>query len=321
MKKSIFIFAIYSLISFANAAWYSTGADGNWSDASTWKNYEIPDSTTDTGIDLYNKVILDTETTVGNIFMKPIDAPTYIAIVDGGKLNANAVANDGNADARFILESGGTLVINTFNSNAIVDFAGGKLETSQNINTGNNVSWTFGANDTNGNFVAAVANSSYAPNKQNFNATTNFRFNLANSNLLNANDETTLLENAFIRSDNEIEFHNSGDVYPQALLDFSNIDLSVLEVGVEYTVSLIGMAKVNYHKDVEPVFSYIVEEDSKIAMTYGETYFYNDLEFSINRDSNYKYYYLTMTYVPEPSTYAAIFGVSALLFVAYRRRK
>ncbi len=138
---------------------------------------------------------------------------------------------------------------------------------------------------------------------------------------MNVNDEITLLENTFIRSDNEIEFHNNGDVYPQALLDFSNIDLSGLEVGVEYTVSFIAMAKTNFHKDVEPVFSYIVEEDSKIAMTYGETYFYNDLEFSVNRDSNCKYYYLTMTYVPEPSTYAAIFGVSALLFVAYRRLK
>lgn len=136
---------------------------------------------------------------------------------------------------------------------------------------------------------------------------------------MNVNDEITLLENTFIRSDNEIEFHNNGDVYPQALLDFSNIDLSVLEVGLEYTVSLIGMANTNYNKEVESVFSYIVEEDSKISMTYGETYFYNDLEFSINRDSNYKYYYLTMIYVPEPSTYTAIFGVSALLFVTYRK--
>lgn len=54
-------------------------------------------------------------------------------------------------------------------------------------------------------------------------------------------------------------------------------------------------------------------------MTYCETYFYNDLEFLINRDSNYKYYYLTMTYVQELSTYTAIFGVSALLFVTYRK--
>ena len=156
MKKSIFVLALFSFVTFANAAWYSTNADGLWSDASTWKGGAVPPSSTDTGIDLYNKVVLNSEVTINNMYMKPTSTPTYVAILDGGLLTLNSVSNDNNVDTRFILETGGTLAVNGFGSNVIVDFAGGKLKAqNKDINTNSpNVRWTFGANDRNGNFVA-----------------------------------------------------------------------------------------------------------------------------------------------------------------------
>ena len=90
MKKSIFVLALFSFVTFANAAWYSTNADGLWSDASTWKGGAVPPSSTDTGIDLYNKVVLNSEVTINNMYMKPTSTPTYVAILDGGLLTLNS---------------------------------------------------------------------------------------------------------------------------------------------------------------------------------------------------------------------------------------
>ena len=65
--------------------------------------------------------------------------------------------------------------------------------------------------------------------------------------------------------------------------------------------------------DVSSLYNLI--KDKNIGLTLNDSEYLGDWDFSINANS------LSITIVPEPSTYAVIFGMFALCFAIYRRRK
>ncbi|MBO7521044.1 MAG: PEP-CTERM sorting domain-containing protein [Opitutales bacterium] len=123
--------------------------------------------------------------------------------------------------------------------------------------------------------------------------------------------------NAFVYSENEIEIAANFS----SLIDFSYIDFSAL--GGEYYVSFMAMER-NYHEDKTIDFSYLDDFDAETPIEFGQEYAYGDnVTFVVSYDNANKIYSMALNVasVPEPATYAALFGAIALAFAAYRRRK
>lgn len=222
---------------------------------------------------------------------------------------------------------------NTQFTTSTVTLAGGQLYNSSGENlTVNGTKIIFGAVDEeSGVFTAASARSIEMGNKLNVwdggaNPTT-FTFNLGKENLITSSEIADLKANAFVYSAFEIEFHQSasGDGMNRVSveLNFDNIDFSGLDG--DYYVSLFAM-EMDFHRDVEPLFSYTDAEGLVKEIVYGDTYVYNDnLTFEVTHDTSTYAYYLTLHVsgvpVPEPATCAAIIGALALGLALIRRRK
>lgn len=237
----------------------------------------------------------------------------------GGTFTANNPV-DGNAKLTLF---GGNFNMGATDKNLVgtFTFAGGLFDGNNRIDISDGNTFIFGAEDENGVFRAAKARSFVAGNRiriYNSGATaTTFRFNLGSSNLLSDNSASNLKANAFMYSAGEISIAANFS----SLIDFSNIDFSAL--GGEYYVSFMAMEN-NYHEDKTIDFSYLDDFDVKKDIEYGQEYAYGDnVTFVVSYDNSNKIYSMALNVVPvpEPSTYAAIFGALALAFVAYRRRK
>ena len=78
----------------------------------------------------------------------------------------------------------------------------------------------------------------------------------------------------------------------------------------------------DFHKDTQPVFFYIDSTGRSNDIVYGEEYQYSeDVSFEVIHDTSINSYYVSINVVPEPATYAAIFGALAIAIAFIRRRK
>ena len=199
---------------------------------------------------------------------------------------------------------------------ATITFGGGKLynDPSERLDL-NNANLIFGASDE-GVFKAASAHSIEVGNRLRIYPGT-MRFNMANANLLTDSSSASLKDNAFVYSAGEISMQSNDAIF--VTLDFSNIDFSGLNG--DYFVSLFAMEK-DFHADTQPVFSYIDSTGLSNDIVYGEEYQYSeDVSFEVIHDTSINSYYVSINVVPEPATYAAIFGTLAIAIAFIRRRK
>ncbi len=199
---------------------------------------------------------------------------------------------------------------------ATITFGGGKLynDPSERLDL-NNANLIFGATDE-GVFKAASAHSIEVGTRLRIFPGT-MRFNMANANLLTDSSSASLKDNAFVYSAGEISMQSNDAIL--VTLDFSNIDFSGLNG--DYFVSLFAMEK-DFHADTQPVFSYIDSTGLSNDIVYGEEYQYSeDVSFEVIHDTSINSYYVSINVVPEPATYAAIFGALAIAIAFIRRRK
>lgn len=199
---------------------------------------------------------------------------------------------------------------------ATITFGGGKLynDPSERLDL-NNANLIFGASDE-GVFKAASAHSIEVGTRLRIFPGT-MRFNMANANLLTDSSSASLKDNAFVYSAGEISMQSNDAIL--VTLDFSNIDFSGLNG--DYFVSLFAMES-DFHKDTQPVFSYIDSTGLSNDIVYGEEYQYSeDVSFEVIHDTSINSYYVSINVVPEPATYAAIFGALAIAIAFIRRRK
>ncbi len=203
---------------------------------------------------------------------------------------------------------------------ATITFGGGKLynDPGERLDL-NNANLIFGATDE-GVFKAASAHSIEVGDRLRIFPGT-MRFNMANANLLTDSSSASLKDSAFVYSAGEISMQSNDAIFVK--LDFSNIDFSGLNG--DYFVSLFAMEK-DFHKEDQPVFSYIDSTGvSYNNIVYGEEYKYSeDVSFKVIHDASdtsMNSYYVSINVVPEPATYAAIFGALAIAIAFIRRRK
>lgn len=219
-------------------------------------------------------------------------------------------------------------------SASTVNFGGGTLSDLKQISMQSSSNLNFGYTDADGVFHAAAAHSLQADWKILI-QDSNWKFSAANSNLITSNADADLKANAFAYAGTEFQFWwdrgpTDDPAFPKEdttvknfTLDFSNIDFSGLETGTYY-LSLIA-CELNFHSYAEPTFDFVDQlgETQLIAMATEYEYSEN-LTFEVLKNSNSTAYYLEISItsaVPEPATYAAIFGALALAFAACRRRK
>lgn len=103
-----------------------------------------------------------------------------------------------------------------------------------------------------------------------------------------------------------MEYASEGDIYEIALMEVSG---SISLNGVEQDIS--GMSDEAIQDFVSSLFSF----ENNTGSDYWEDFDASNVSY------NGGTFYISLTYVPEPSTIAAIFGALALAFAAYRRRK
>lgn len=241
--------------------------------------------------------------------------------VYGGSLNLQNGNIDGGASVSLF---GGSLKIandktvgkGDQENAATITFGGGKLynDPSERLDL-NNANLIFGATDE-GVFKAASAHSIDVGTRLRIFPGT-MRFNMANANLLTDSSSASLKDNAFVYSAGEISMQSNDAIL--VTLDFSNIDFSGLNG--DYFVSLFAMES-DFHTDTQPVFSYIDSTGLSNDIVYGEEYQYSeDVSFKVIHDTSINSYYVSINVVPEPATYAAIFGALAIAIAFIRRRK
>ncbi len=219
--------------------------------------------------------------------------------------------------------------LNINNSTTLVNFGGGKISTFNQISTQGGSQINFGYTDENGKFHAAAAHSIDSDWKILLNGTT-WKFNAGSSNLIKSDDATDLKTNAFAYAATEFQFWTAAEDtdFEYFTLDFSNLDFTALETG-KYYLSLIA-CEINFHANdagsPDPIFDFIDEKGVSQSIAMSEDVKYNDnLTFKVIENSNSTIYYvemnITQAIIPEPSTYAAIFGALALAIATYRRKK
>lgn len=212
-----------------------------------------------------------------------------------------------------------------------VNFGGGTMSDLKQVSMQNSANINFGYTDEDGVFHAAGAHSIQADWKILI-RDSNWKFNAANSNLITSNTDADLKVNAFAYAATEFQIYwdrgpDTANPLPDNLpknftLDFSHIDFSSLGTGTYY-LSLIA-CELNFHTYADPTFDFIDQYGQSQLITLATEYEYGEnLTFEVLKNSNSTAYYVEMsvTAVPEPATYAAIFGALALAFAAYRRRK
>ncbi len=295
--------------------------------------------------------LTESYTNDGGKFNSYIEVVGSSALVIRGNSNGNVVLNGGSVTSKsltggnYTINSGSFSVDGNIQDKANVKVYGGslKIANGKTVGTGkqenaptitfgggklyndplekfdlNNANLIFGATDE-GVFKAASAHSIEVGNKLKISSGT-MRFNMANANLLTDSSSASLKENAFVYSAYEIEMQSNDAIF--VTLDFSNIDFSGLNG--DYFVSLFAMEK-DFHKGNQPVFSYIDSAEQTYNVVYGEEYKYSeDVSFKVihdTSDTSINSYYVSINVVPEPATYAAIFGALAIAIAFIRRRK
>lgn len=153
---------------------------------------------------------------------------------------------------------------------------------------------TLGGFDADGNFVASGVKAISNNWEVKINETGTLRYLLGASNALDVSDTTTgaIFQGKFFKS-----------ILGELIVDFTNIE------GLD-----AGNYKFALFSSTESLASYTFENFAYIE---SDTVKFDKVELS----SDNKTYYIYANVIPEPSTYAVLFGVLALAFVAYRRRK
>ena len=200
---------------------------------------------------------------------------------------------------------------------ATMKFLGGSFSTAAQLNQGNNGSYNyiFGGFDADDNFCAAAAKSVNSTNRLQMKSGSYATYNVAASNLLSST-VAGLDDNALFYTTGEFQQMQS-----QFLFDFTNITLESLAAsGISdsgtYYVALASWG-VTYKAVGGSEFNPVLLSSEDTDLVAFEGFEWGN---GTNQQNNTLYAVLSVN-VPEPSTYAAIFGALALAFVAYRRRK
>ncbi len=209
------------------------------------------------------------------------------------------------------------LYIGSFYSNSgankVIFYGEGTKVLAQSINIGKagetvESFMQFGGFDTDGNFVAACAGS--LKNAWEVKVETNgkIKFLLGAENAFQADELTNDHKANAIFAGQFVKSMQEGAIEA----DFSNV--AGLVEGSSYWFALLSSTQSiegtnNTFNDVAWDWDKILKITDSGNMKFNEYQIYNNTLF------------VNMTVVPEPSTYAMIFGAIALAFVAYRRRK
>lgn len=297
MKKLLISLSALAFALSANAAWNTSSTSGYWNDVSIWNQGHTP-SVDDDGINIGNNTTVYINTAVDPIktmFIKP---------------NGSLVFKQGAS-----LTSTGGIAMDGVGSN--IKFLGGSYVTATNINHNNHGDFYFGGyDDVTGDFVAAVAKSVNSTARLQWVADTTATFNLAASNLIDGKVSG--------RDDNAI-FYTTGElqvIKNEILLDFTNITVeSLAQSGIAdsgtYYVALASWGityKAIGGADFNPTLSADSHDTDLVS--------FKGFEWGNGTSqSNNTLYAVLNVSIPEPATYAALFGALALAFAAYRRRK
>ncbi|MDX8415215.1 PEP-CTERM sorting domain-containing protein [Intestinicryptomonas porci] len=297
MKKisAIFISIILTMPLFA--AWNASTMSGNWSDSGIWNQGTVP-STSDDGVNIGAGTVVTIDSAVDpvkSIFVKP---NASIVFMEGASVTSAGLTLDG--------------------TGTNLTFLGGSYVTSSRINQKQNGcgDYIFGGIDEFGKFKAAVAKSINSTNRLQMMSGTTATYNVAASNLI-TQKSSGLDDNAIFYTTGEFQ-----QMQGEFVLDFSNILLQDLfDAGIEggtYYVALVSFG-VTYKTLGGSEFAPTLSDNS----VFGDFVSFEGFEWANDsKNNNTLYAVLNINpSVPEPSTYAAIFGALALAFVAYKRRK
>lgn len=295
MKKLLISLSALAFALSANAAWITSTSSGYWNESDIWNAGVVPDDSFE-GVNIGGSTTVYINSAVDPIktmFIKPNGS---LVFKQGASLTSTGIAMDG------------------VGSN--MKFLGGSYVTATNINHNNHGDFYFGGyDDETGDFVAAVAKSVNSTARLQWVADTTATFNLAASNLITAK--------ASAQDDNAL-FYTTGElqlIKNEILLDFTNITVdSLAQSGIAdsgtYYVALASWGityKAIGSADFNPTLSSSSVDTDLVS--------FEGFEWAnTTQGANTLYAVLNVT-VPEPATYAAIFGALALAFVAYRRRK
>ena len=275
-------------------------ANGDWSNASTWNwrnmTVDIPaegyPNTSDTSI------------------------ITHVALVNNVNLDVNAIAPLMFVSGTLNVVNGSTLNLTGYNGNflnvqngASFNVVEGSVVVNKNHNDQADNHYTFGGYDASNSFHAATAGA------LTFNADTGwiglrYSSSSANSSIKYYFDNSSLSESQ-LTNQGVIKISNGrlGYLSKAIDLDFSNVDAYSIGEGTYY-VSLISYENGYYTGNIHV-------EDLVVNSTLADGVSFLGLEMT----DNSLYAKIAVAAVPEPATYAAIFGALALAFAAYRRRK
>lgn len=303
MKKTYYILAAAMLALSTNLhaqLFVETKSEGVWSDPSIWNwrngavvspsGYPDTNDTSEFRYVVINKdVTLDANTTVPRI------VTSKTITFDDANLT---LTGDGNT--YFTLNSGTHLnIVNgTIVANGIADNPRWNAD---------DIKISFGGFDETNAFYAAKANqlvfnfsdtSKWVGFQSSTDSELNFYFD--NNNLSAAKTAA----NAIVQMNGRLAYLNT-PIY----LDFSNVLAEDLNEG-SYYVSLISYGNGYFNGNIKV-------ENLVVNTTLANGVAFEGLEL----DNTGLYAKIAVSAVPEPATYAAIFGALALAFAAYRRRK
>lgn len=265
---------------------------GNWSDSGIWDEGTVPSG--------------------GNI---SIGANTAVTI-DNAVDSVNAIFVNSNASIIFKKDASIACNLLQFNgAGSRLIFLGNSYVTSGNITQGGDYGdYVFGGKDELGEFKAAVAKSINSTARLQMKSGTSATYNVSLSNLI-TQKSSGLDDNAIIYTTGELQ-----QMQGEFVLDFSNILFQeILDSGIEsgtYYVALVSFG-ITYKTLGSSEFAPVLSDDS----VFGDFISFEGFEWANDLKNNNTLYAVLNVSVPEPSTYAAIFGALAIAFVVFRRRR
>lgn len=265
---------------------------GNWSDSGIWDEGAVPSG--------------------GNI---TIGANTAVTI-DNAVDSVNAIFV--NSNASIIFKEDASIACNLLQFNGAgsrLIFLGNSYVTSGNITQGGDYGdYVFGGKDELGEFKAAVAKSIDSTARLQMKSGTTATYNVSLSNLI-AQKSSGLDDNAIVYTTGELQ-----QMQGEFVLDFSNILFQeILNSGIEsgtYYVALVSFG-VTYNTLGDSEFAPVLSDGS----VFGDFISFEGFEWANDSKNNNTLYAVLNVSVPEPSTYAAIFGALAIAFAVFRRRR